>query len=100
MGGETVEAGRPEMLVTFEPFIGLLHGRGIESARHNAPGFMAFHQPGIRKHREMLHHRRQRHIERRCEFAHRQRLLSAQAGEHAAPGLVGQRRENAVEPGL
>jgi hypothetical protein len=100
MRGEAVEARRPKSLVTFKPFIGLLHGRGIESARHNAPGFMTFHQTGARQHREMLHRRRQRHSERRGQFADRQRLLGAQAGEHAAPGPVGQRRENAIEPRL
>ena len=100
MRSEPVETRRPEALVAFKPFIGLLHGRGIESARHNAPGFMAFDQTGVGEHREVFHRRRQRHVERRGQFAHRQRVLAAQSGEHAAPGGVGQRRENTVEPGF
>lgn len=64
MRGETVEIIRPEALIAFEPFIGLLHRFGVESAGDNTPGFAAFNEASVGQHAEMLHHGRQRHRQR------------------------------------
>jgi len=45
----------------------------------------------------MLHHRRQRHRERRGQRADRQAIGLAQARQQSAPGRIGQRGEGAVE---
>ena len=45
----------------------------------------------------MLHHGRQRHLERLCQFRHRDRGAFAQLREQRAPRRIGERRESAVE---
>ena len=90
---------RPEALVAVEPVVGLFHRCGPQAAGNRASGFVAAHEPGIRQHVEMLHHRRQRHRERLGEFADRYGVGLAQARQQRAPGGVGKRREGAVEIG-
>jgi hypothetical protein len=60
--------------------------------------FLRPHQPARLQHREMLHHRRQGHVERPGEFAHRGGTL-AQALDHDPAGRVGQRLEGEIERG-
>jgi hypothetical protein len=94
---EPVEAVSPEFFVLFEPFAGLLHRRGIHRAGDCASFFVAFDQPGPGEDVEMFHYRRQRHIERCCEFAHRQALSGGEPRQHSTPRTVGQRGEDKVE---
>jgi hypothetical protein len=68
--GKAVEALGPKALVAVQPVHRLLHRPGSQSARHDAAGFGARNQAGIRQHVEMLHDRGQRHRERLRQFAH------------------------------
>ncbi len=78
---------------------GLLHGRGGELAGDGASGFVARDQAGIGEHVEMLHDRRQRHLERFRESADRHAVFFIEPRQERAPGRVGERREHAVERG-
>jgi hypothetical protein len=53
-----IEAVVPKALVTVEPFVGVAHGLGLQSARDRAAGLGAGDEAGIRQHVEMFHHRR------------------------------------------
>jgi len=74
-----------------------MHGLGAQPAGHGAAALVAGDQAGVRQHFEMLHHRRQRHRERRGQRADRQAIGLAQARQQSAPGRIGQRGEGAVE---
>ena len=91
---------RPEALVAVEPIHGLLHRAGDQRARHGATGFPAHDQPGLGQHREVLHHRGQRHGQRPREFADGKIAAFAQSREECAPGRIGESREGAVEASL
>lgn len=80
-----------------EPFEGVAHRLGIEPAGDGASGLLAGDQAGIGQHVEMLHHRRQRHPERRRERAHRQLGLGGEAHHQRAARRIGKRRESAIE---
>jgi hypothetical protein len=95
-----IETFSPEALVAVEPFIGPFHRLGAQAAGYRASGLVAAHEPGIRQHVEMLHHRRQRHRERLGEFANRYRVGFAQARQQSAPCGIGKGRESAVEIGF
>ena len=86
-------------MVTVEPIHGLLHRRCDQFARHGSAGFPAHDQPGVGEHREVLHHRGQRHGKRPGELADRQVAL-AEPRQERTPGGVGERREGAVERGV
>ena len=85
------------MLVAVEPIHGLLHRAGDQRARHGATGFPAHDQPGLGEHREVLHHRGQRHGQRPREFGDGKIAALAQARDERAPGRIGECREGAVE---
>ena len=63
------------------------------------PDFCVTISPEVSKHREMLHHRRQRHEKRRLELADRDWTLR-QPLDHRPAGRVGERLERPVERGL
>ena len=55
MGGETVEAGRPEPLIAAEPFGRLAQGIGRQPHIDRAAVFLADDQPGLAQHVEHVH---------------------------------------------
>lgn len=85
------------MLVAVEPIHGLLHRGGDQRARHGATGLPAHDQPGLGEHREVLHHRGQRHGQRPREFGDGKIAAFPQARDQRAPSRVGEGREGAVE---
>ena len=93
-----IETIGPEFLITVEPLVGFVHRFGAQSAGDGAPALVARHQPGIRQHVEMFHHRRQRHGEWFGEHADRQAVGLAQPRQQGAPRRVGERGKGAVEP--
>jgi len=95
--GKAVEAFGPKTLVAVQPVHRLLHRPGSQPARHDAAGFCARNQSGVRKHIEMLHDRRQRHREWLRQFAHRNAVLPAEPRQQRAPRRVRQRSKSAVQ---
>jgi hypothetical protein len=95
--GKAVEAFGPEALVAIEPVHRLLHRPGGQPARHDAAGFRARDQAGIRQHVEMLHDRGQRHRERLRQLAHRNAVLSVKPGQQCASRRVRERGEGTVQ---
>jgi hypothetical protein len=95
--GETIETFGPELLVAVEPIHGLLHRSGDERAGHGATGFPPHDQPGVGEHREVLHHRGQRHGQRPGEFGDGKIAAFPQPRDERAPGRVGEGGESAVE---
>ena len=80
-----------------EPALCLLQRRGVEPARYRAAALATPDQTGDFQHVEMLEHCRQRHGKRLSqrgdgEFGH-----LAEAGQHGAPGRIGQGGEDAVQ---
>jgi hypothetical protein len=87
----------PESLIVIEPFSGGAHRFGLEAAGDGAAGLLALDEPRIRQDVEMLHHRRQRHLERLGQFRDRNALALAQLREQRAPRRIGKRGKGAVE---
>jgi hypothetical protein len=96
-GGETVEIVGPEALVAVEPFHRLLHRLRGEPACDDAAGLLACDQAGVRQHVEMLHDRRQRHVERLGELTDRKRVAVGQPREQRAPRRVSKRGKGLVQ---
>jgi len=96
-GGKAVEAFGPKALVAVQPIHRLLHRPGSQSARHDAAGFRARYQAGIRQHVEVLHDRGQRHRERLRQLADRNTVLALKPGQQCAPRRVRERGEGAVQ---
>lgn len=80
-----------------EPTLRILQRRGVEPARNRAAAFAAADQAGDFKHVEMLEHRRQRHGKRLRQSRDREFLRLAKAGQHGAPGWIGQGGKDAVQ---
>jgi hypothetical protein len=98
--GKAVEPLGPELLVAIEPFKRVAHRLGVEPAGDGASGFRACQEPRIGQHVEMLHHRGQRHRERRGELADRQIGRGRKPHHQRAPSRVRQCGESAVEGGI
>ena len=72
-------------------------GAGIDFAGDRAALLVSRDQPGVGEHVEVLHHRRQRHVERLRQFAHGKRLAGCQPRQQAAPGAIRQRGKDQIE---
>ena len=94
-----IETFGPEFLITVEPFIGFVHRLRAQFAGDDAAFLVAGDEAGLGEHVEMLHHRRQRHRQRRGKLAHRQARLLAQARDQRPPRRIGERGKGAVEDG-
>jgi len=80
-----------------QPIHGGLHGSSRELAIDAAAAFAALDQAGVRKHVEMLHDRRQRHLKRPRQLADRKAFVLLQPGNKRPPRGIGERRKDAVE---
>jgi hypothetical protein len=94
---ESVETVGPEPLIVGEPALRVLQRGGIEPARYRAAALVAQDQAGAFKHVEVLEHRRQRHGKRRGQRGDGEFRRLAEAGQHGAPGRIGQGGKEAVE---
>jgi hypothetical protein len=95
--GKAVEAFRPEALVAIEPVHRLLHRPRGQPARHNAAGFRARDQAGVRQHVEVLHDRRQRHRKWLRQLAHRDTVSFAKPRQQRPPRRIRERGKGAVQ---
>jgi hypothetical protein len=96
-GGETVEIIGPEALVAVEPIHRLLHWLRGEPACDDTAGLLACDQASVRQHVEMLHDRRQRHVERLGELTDRKGVAVGQPREQRAPRRVSERGKGLVQ---
>jgi hypothetical protein len=96
-GSKAVEIIGPEALVAVEPVHRLLHRFRGEPACDDAAGLLACDQACIRQHVEMLHDRRQRHVERPGELADRKRVAVGKPREQCAPCRISERGKGLVQ---
>jgi hypothetical protein len=96
VAGERVELRLPEPPVARDPSCGALHRLRLEPAPDFAPAPHPHHEVGVGEHREVLGHRRQRHVERRGKRGNRMRT-KREPGENGAPGRIGERGESPIE---
>jgi hypothetical protein len=80
-----------------EPALRLLQRGGVEPARYRAAALAAQDQASAFKHVEVLKYRRQRHGKRLGQRGDGEFRRLAEAGQHGAPGWIGQGRKDAVE---
>jgi hypothetical protein len=94
--GEAVEVPLPDRAVLGDPLLERAHRAGLEPAPPDAADLLRAHEAAALQHVEVLHHGRQRHVQRCGELAHRCRA-ARQADDHRAAALVGERVERPVE---
>lgn len=96
MQGKSVELLFPHGAVVVEPVGRLLHGAGDQAAIPLTPLAPAGNEAGSLEDAQVLAHRRQRHAERRRQFADGV-LPALQPLEQLSPARVRQRAEDGVE---
>ncbi|KAG1085753.1 hypothetical protein G6F40_014117 [Rhizopus arrhizus] len=94
-----VGARFPHGALRGQPLLGLLQPRRHQFAGTYAPLLVAAHDAAAFQHGQVLHQRRQRHLERLGPHRHRARPLP-QRGYDRATGGVGQRVEDFLNGGI
>ena len=93
---ELVEASGPELLPLPQPAFRFLQRLGLQRANLPAPRLLAFDEPRALQHLHVLRSAREGHREGLAKLAHRF-VAEGEAGEHPAPGRIGQCPEGRVE---
>src|SRR5271165_3304455 len=93
---EPVEATLPFDAPVGDPALSFSERRRIDAAGAHPSRLFRKNEPGGLEHREVLHHRRQRHDERPLEIADR-RWAMRQPLDHRPAGRIGERLERTVE---
>jgi hypothetical protein len=96
--GKGIELLFPELPVTLDPFGGILHGFGDETAVVDSSILAAHDKPGLLQHPQVLRYGRERHVERGSQVANGGFTLR-QARQDTASGSVGKRAEGGIEIG-
>jgi len=90
--GKAVEVPLPDRPVLGDPVLERAHRAGLEPAPPDAADLLRAHEAAALQHVEVLHHGRQRHVQRSGELAHGRRA-ARKADDHRAAALVGERVE-------
>jgi hypothetical protein len=94
---EAIEGAGPEPGIAIEPFHRRLHPFGLQFARHRASRFAAHDEAGIAQHIDVLHHRRQRHVERRRQIADARPLQIVEPRQQRPPRRIRQSGKHAIQ---
>ena len=92
---EPVQSGFPQMTARGQPVFDDLEPFGCDLIRPHSPALFRLHQPALFEHREVLHERRELHVERRRQLADGG-WSDRQTLQHFPPSRVGQGVEDVV----
>src|SRR5262245_10492969 len=93
---QPIETALPRRAAPGDPFFGRAQRARLDAAGAHPAGLFRLDQAAVLQDLQVLHHRRQRHVERLGQFADRGRS-AAQAFHNYPPGRVGQRLKYAIE---
>src|SRR5438309_635289 len=96
---ELIQTALPNRAAFGDPISRDRESRGFDAAGANAPGLLGPDQAAVLQHLEMLHHRRERDLERLGEARYGDRA-PAELLENGAPGGVAEGMKDHVDAGL